>query len=96
MSSSHNTSDGSTSNKVLTYDGHRAVQRPAVVIYDDTQYVVIDCQSLFISTGVESDAPVKRGFHVQCEGGRQFYLTLTEGTGWTIQPIQGPYVEPSR
>lgn len=76
---------------VLTYDGHRAVQRPRIVIFEGVNYEVTECESLYISTGIRSDSPVKRGFHVRCQGGRQFKLELTEGIGWQIDPLPGPY-----
>ena len=80
----------SDKNKVLTYDGYRAMQKPRVIIFDGMEFDVSDCESLYISTGERSDAPVKRGFRVRCLGGRQFELELTEGDGWRIKPIPGP------
>ena len=80
--------------RVLTYDGHRAMQRPRIVLFDNIEYRVIECESLFISTGVLASSPVKRGFHVRCDGGRQFKLTLTEGVGWFIESMPGPYAAP--
>ncbi|MBN2717243.1 MAG: hypothetical protein JXX14_15425 [Deltaproteobacteria bacterium] len=80
--------------QVLTYDGHRAAQRPRVVIFDDIEYQVRECESLFISTGEAASAPVRRGFVVRCEGGRQFRLTLTEGVGWLIESQPGLFVTP--
>jgi hypothetical protein len=79
---------------VLTYDGHRAQQRPRIVIFKGVEYLVIECQTLYISTGIHQHAPVKRGFEVRCQGGRQFKLELTEGIGWKIDTVDGPFVAP--
>ena len=75
---------------VITYDGHRAFERPDAVIFKGKRHEVASSESLFISTGVETDSPVKRGFMVRCEGGARFKLVLTEGIGWEITPIAGP------
>ena len=88
-------SDSYLPDNVLTYDGHRAHQRPRVVVFQCVEYDVIECESLYISTGVRADAPVKRGFRVRCKGGRQFKLELTEGTGWTVAPVDGPFISPN-
>ncbi len=77
-------------NRVITYDGHRAFERPEAVVFEGKRHEVVSSESLFISTGVETDSPVKRGFMVRCEGGARFRLVLTEGVGWEITPIPGP------
>jgi hypothetical protein len=76
--------------RVITYDGHRAFERPKTVVFDGNRHEVVSSESLFISTGVETDSHVKRGFMVRCEGGARFKLVLTEGVGWEITPIAGP------
>ncbi|MBN2529686.1 MAG: hypothetical protein JXR76_25070 [Deltaproteobacteria bacterium] len=82
------------SGRVLTYDGHRAMQRPRMVVFEGVHYEVVECESLYISTGIHSNCPVKRGFHVRCLGGRQFRLELTEGVGWQIETVPGPFSIP--
>ena len=84
--------DDSIMTAVLTYDGRKAFERPRVVIWEGIEHEVTRSVSLYISTGLASDAPVKRGFHVRCRGGRQFKLELTEGAGWKIEPIPGPHL----
>lgn len=76
--------------RVITYDGHRAFEKPKAVVFEGKRHEVASSESLFISTGVEADSPVKRGFAVRCEGGARFKLVLTEGVGWEITPILGP------
>ena len=76
--------------RVITHDGHRAFERAKTVIFEGKRHEVVSSESLFISTGVETDSPVKRGFEVRCEGGARFKLVLTEGVGWEITPIAGP------
>lgn len=78
--------------RVITYDGHRAFEKPKAVVFEGKRHEVVSSESLFISTGVETDSPVKRGFEVRCEGGARFKLVLTEGVGWEITPIAGPRI----
>ncbi|MBN2340100.1 MAG: hypothetical protein JXX29_08710 [Deltaproteobacteria bacterium] len=86
-----NSSPNPTPNQVLTYDGHRNAQRPRMIVFESQEYLIIECETLYISTGEATDAPVKRGFHVRCKGGRQFKLELIEGTGWIIDALPGPF-----
>ena len=83
--------DESEHNRVFTYDGYRAMQRPRLVLFESVEYAVIECESLYISTGESTNSAVKRGFGVRCSGGRQFELELIEGKGWRIKPLPGPF-----
>jgi len=76
--------------RVITFDGHRAFDRPVAVVHGGARLEVVACVSLYISTGVEPASPVRRGFEVRCAGGRRFRLILTEGVGWEIIPLPGP------
>ena len=76
--------------RVLTHDGHRSNERPSAVIWEDQVYEVMHTEYLFISTGIESTSPVKRGFLVHCRGGARFKLVLEEGSGWIVELLPGP------
>lgn len=82
--------DSDTSDRVVTLDGYRAFEKPGAVVYGGVRHEVIECDSLYVATGVDPSSPVRRAFEVRCEGGKRFRLELTEGVGWQIDLIPGP------
>jgi hypothetical protein len=80
--------------RVITMDGQRARQTPIAVVHAGERLDITAIEHSWIATGVETTAPVRRGFEVRCRGGARFRLVLTEGAGWAIEPIPGPRLVP--
>ena len=76
--------------RVVTHDSWRGGGRPVAVFCGDERFDIADLERSWISTGVDTAAPVKRGFEVRCKGGARFRLVLTEGEGWDVLPLPGP------
>ena len=77
-------------NKVITHDAYRANQRPVAVIFKEERFDVIEIERSWISTGVATTSPVRRGFEVRCRGGARFELVFTDDVGWAIELLPGP------
>jgi len=79
-----------TGTRVVTHDAYRADQRPVAVFVDGERFDVLQIERSWIATGVETTAPVRRGFEVRCRGGARFKLVHIDGEGWSVDPIPGP------
>jgi hypothetical protein len=77
-------------NRVITHDAYRADQRPVAVVFEEERFDVIEIEDSWIATGVETTAPVRRGFRVRCRGGARFELVHTDESGWKVTSIPGP------
>ena len=75
---------------MITHDAYRADQRPVAVVFEGARFDVVEIEDSFIATGVETTAPVRRGFEVRCRGGARFKLVHTGGEGWSVEPVPGP------
>jgi hypothetical protein len=76
--------------RVITHDAFRGDQRPVAVIFEGARFDVIEIEDSYIATGVETTAPVRRGFAVRCRGGARFKLVHTDGNGWSVESVPGP------
>ena len=76
--------------RVVTHDSWRGDGRPVAVFCGDERLDIADIERSWISTGVDTASPVKRGFEVRCRGGARFRLVRTEGAGWDVLPLPGP------
>lgn len=76
--------------RVITHDAYRADQRPVAVVFEGARFDVVEIEDSWIATGVETTAPVRRGFQVRCRGGARFELVHVDESGWHVKQIPGP------
>ena len=76
--------------RVITHDSTRVGERPIVVVVDDTELEIREIEDRWISTGVDTSAPVIRGYIVRCQGGARFKLEHSSTNGWKITILPGP------
>lgn len=76
--------------RVITMDGQRARQTPIAVVLDGDRLDITLIERRWISTGLETAAPVHHGYEVRCRGGARFRLVLTEGADWDVELLPGP------
>lgn len=76
--------------RVITHDAYRADQRPVAVVFEGRRFDIVEIEDSWIATGIETTAPVRRGFEVRCRGGARFRLVHSDRDGWSVEPVPGP------
>lgn len=76
--------------RVHTHDSARARQTPIAVTYEGERLEIAEILDAWISTGVDTAAPVIHGFVVRCRGGARFKLEHHSVDGWRVEPVPGP------
>ena len=76
--------------QVITYDGHRANEKPKAVVWNGERLDVIDIEDRWIVTGVERTSKVIYGFVVRCQGGARFRLEYNKEDNWSAELLPGP------
>ena len=73
--------------RVLTYDGFKGNERPRSIAVGGKSLRVEVVEESWISTGVDPESEVCRGFVVRCEKGARFRAIYSDGSGWQVNRL---------